>query len=52
MQRGSGLDKMGLGKGIMGKSSMKPSILGASVKKPAVVTMGQAKKVLQTFKPM
>jgi hypothetical protein len=50
MQRGSGLDKLGLSKSMMGK--MKPSILAASVKVPSVVAMGQAKKVLQTFKAM
>lgn len=47
MQRGSGLDKV-----KMGKKLMQPSILAASVKQPGVVAMGQAKKVLQTFKPM
>jgi len=47
MQRNSGLDKLKIGKQLM-----KPSILAASVKTPSVVAMGQAKKVLQTFKPM
>ena len=47
MQRNSGLDKV-----KMGKQLMKPSILAASVKAPGVVTMGQAKKVLQTYKAM
>lgn len=47
MQRNSGLDKV-----KMGKQLMKPSILAASVKTPSVVAMGQAKKVLQTFKAM
>jgi hypothetical protein len=31
---------------------MNPSILAAATKKPALVNMGVAKKVLQTFKPM
>lgn len=47
LQRGSGLDKI-----KMGKQLMNPSILAAATKKPSMVNMGIAKKVLQTFKPM
>jgi hypothetical protein len=47
LQKGSGLDKV-----KMGKQLMNPSILAASVKMPGMVNMGIAKKVLQTYKPM
>lgn len=47
LQRGSGLDKV-----KMGKQLMNPSILAAATKKPGMVNMGIAKKVLQTYKPM
>ena len=47
LQRGSGLDKI-----KMGKQLMNPSILASVTKKPGMVNMGIAKKVLQTFKPM
>ena len=47
MQKGSGLDRV-----KMGKQLMKPSILAAATKKPGLVNMGVAKKVLQTFKAM
>jgi hypothetical protein len=47
LQKKSSLDKV-----KMGKELMKPSILAAAVKTPALVNMGVAKKVLQTYKPM